>query len=330
MAGSCTLTDGKICSSLLQASAGKTFVQVGSASVKGGISCLAYGPYESLLAVGAYQGVLLIPICELNDLKKTSIRRYKIDSKPVEFPVRIRWSARRTDSNKSYLVVADAENPIAVFDATDHELIRAYREHSKDNTGIDCCPDNPTSFASSSKDCSVRLYDIRNPHSHSKIEICPFPVCGVVYNTFNTRQVGFGSTQGKYYVYDTRNLSTPYVEAKAHRKTVSTVIFLPNNELLSTAIDSTAKRWDLHKTICKVEYQGHINTRHFVGADAKGDYIALGGEDSTMRIYHKDMPDFVASIKVGGKTSSTYCCWGEENYLYVGDATGNLRVCQFS
>lgn len=46
------------------------------------------------------------------------------------------------------------------------------------------------------------------------------------------------------------------------------------------------------ETICKVEYQGHINTRHFLGADAKGDCIALRWDDSTIRIYHKDMTTF--------------------------------------
>ena len=65
-------------------------------------------------------------------------------------------------------------------------------------------------------------------------------MCGVRSNPFNLNQIAFGTAQGKYFVYDIRKLSSPYLEVKGHSRTVTSVIFVSKTEFLSMSLDSTA------------------------------------------------------------------------------------------
>lgn len=62
------------------------------------------------------------------------------------------------------------------------------------------------------------------------------------------------------------------------------------------------------------------------------DLICLGGEDSTVRIYNKENPNYIASAKLSN--NSTYICgcsWlrlkssVKEKYLVAFDNEGNMK-----
>ena len=108
---------------------------------------------------------------------------------------------------------------IDVYDTQTSHLQRSYVEHCDKVTGIDWSSREKRSFASSSKNGTVRLYDLALPHSHSTVTM-DTNVCGVRSNPFNLNQIAFGTAQGKYLVYDTRKLSSPYLEIKGHSRTV--------------------------------------------------------------------------------------------------------------
>ena len=63
-------------------------------------------------------------------------------------------------------------------------------------------------------------------------------------------------------------------------------------------MDSTAKLWDIHKTECKINYEGHNHRSYFVGVDSLESIFSLGGEDSYVRVYDKNYPNYVAIAKL--------------------------------
>ena len=134
------------------------------------------------------------------------------------------------------------------------------------------------SFVSCSKDGTIRFYDLSLPHSHTTISM-DVNVCGVHSNSFDLNQVAFGTAKGKFFIYDCRKTSSSYLEVKGHSKTVSNVIFTSKKEVLSMALDSTAKLWNVNRTVCTGNYVGHVHHTYFVGVDSTDKYIVMGGED---------------------------------------------------
>ena len=195
----------------------------------------------------------------------------------------------------NYLLISDNEGPIDIFDLQSKLLTRSYLEHSDRVTGIDWAR-NGKSFMSSSKDGTFRLYELSLAHSHTTLDMLT-GVCGVRCNQFNTNQIAFGTSKGKFFIYDMRKIAVPYLEVKGHSKTVSTVHFLSAFEILTTSVDSTTKLWDIHKTECKTNYEGHNHRSYFVGLDSLENLFSLGGEDSYLRLYDKDYPSYVAMAK---------------------------------
>ncbi len=141
----------------------------------------------------------------------------------------------------SHILVADNEGPIDVFDLHTKSLLRSYLEHGSRVTGLAWC--NGQSYVSSSADGTVRFYKLTDRHSYCTINLLA-GTCGVRISPFSTNLLAFGTTKGKYYIYDTRNTSIPYMEVKAHSENVSNVVFVSDFELLTVGTDSTAKLWD--------------------------------------------------------------------------------------
>ena len=77
------------------------------------------------------------------------------------------------------------------------------------------------------------------------------------------------------------------MEVKGHSRTVTSVIFVSETEVLSMSLDSTAKLWDVNHTVCIESYVGHVHHTYFVGVHSIEDYILIGGEDSSVRVYAK-------------------------------------------
>ena len=163
----------------------------------------------------------------------------------------------------------------------------------------------------------------------------PAGVCGVHHNPYMTNQITFGTTKGKFYIYDSRKLSVPYLEVKAHMKTVSNVVSLSEYEILSVSTDSTAKLWDVHKTVCTRKFEGHVHHNYFTGIDVWENLIALGGEDGTVRVYTKEISNHIASAQLSIQTMYICGCAWLQDYstdsskdLVAVDNHGHLHYLQ--
>ncbi|XP_011408138.1 PREDICTED: protein SPA1-RELATED 2-like [Amphimedon queenslandica] len=219
----------------------------------------------------------------------------------------------------SLMLVSDNDGPIDVFDMQRKLLVRSYLEHISRVTGLSWY--NGHSFVSSSADGTVRFYKTTDPHSHLTLNMV-VSTCGVHISPFSPHLVTFGTTQGKFYVYDIRNTATPYIEAKGHVKTVSNAIFVSKFELLTIGTDNKAKLWDLHRTVCIRSYNDNSHQTCFVGIHTLNDLIALGGEDSRVRVYNKYDSKSIVSKSLHSSSSFVCGC----TLVSIGDSAQLIAV----
>lgn len=203
----------------------------------------------------------------------------------------------------SHVIVADNDGPVDVYDIQKKSLLRSYLEHGSRVTGLTWY--EKQSFVSSSADGTVRLYDLTNRHSHFCLNLSA-GTCGAHISPFSPHLLAFGTTKGKFYIYDIRHTNTPFIEAKAHLKTVSNALFVSESELLTLGTDNTAKLWDLHRTVCTNTFEDNIHETCFVGVDSLDDFVALGGEDNFVRMYKKHASKSIVSKRLHPSTS--YIC----------------------
>ena len=255
-----------------------------------------YDKPSDLLAVTCNDQVLLI-----KNMRKQS----PFDSIESQHgcPTLITFNGINSANSPSHILVSDNEGPIDIIDMQKKVLLRSYLEHSSRVTGLSWY--DSRSFVSSSADGTVRFYTMTDCHSHHTLNMAS-GTCGVHVSPFSPHLVTFGTTKGKFYVYDTRYASRPYIEAKGHSNTVSNTIFVSEYELLTMGTDNMAKLWDLHRTVCICSYDNNAHQSCFVGVDCLNDLIALGGEDNRIRVYNKYNSKSIASKSL--HSSSSFVC----------------------
>lgn len=97
--------------------------------------------------------------------------------------------------------------------------------------------------------------------------------------------------------YDLRSPKVPFKTFNGHKKAVSYVKWLNDNEIVSASTDSSLKLWNLNKDDCEKTFSGHQNEKNFVGLSVKDDWIACGSESNTVYTYHKNSRYPVAQYK---------------------------------
>ena len=122
-------------------------------------------------------------------------------------------------------------------------------------------------------------------------------VCSVKFNPSNCYNLAFGSADHNVHYYDIRNIKTPLKVFKGHKKAVSYVKFLNNDELISASTDSQLKMWQVSSKHSIRSYLGHINEKNFVGLSSDGDYIACGSENNSLYIYYKGISEPLFKFK---------------------------------
>ncbi|CAI9776277.1 unnamed protein product [Fraxinus pennsylvanica] len=90
-------------------------------------------------------------------------------------------------------------------------------------------------------------------------------ICCVKYNPESSLYVAVGSADHHIHYYDLRNTCQPIHVFSGHKKAVSYVNFLSNNELASASTDSTLRLWDVKENLLVRTFRGHTNEKNFVG-----------------------------------------------------------------
>lgn len=199
---------------------------------------------------------------------------------------------------KNQIASSDYEGIVTVWDVTTRQSVMEYEEHEKRAWSVDFSSTDPSMLVSGSDDCKVKIWCTNQEASVLNIDM-KANVCSVKYNPGSSFFVAVGSADHHIHYYDLRNISQPLHVFSGHRKAVSYVKFLSNNELSSASTDSTLRLWDVKDNLPLCTYRGHMNEKNFVGLAVKDDYIACGSETNEVFVYHKGISKPMARHRFG-------------------------------
>ncbi|KAG8365372.1 hypothetical protein BUALT_Bualt18G0097800 [Buddleja alternifolia] len=187
---------------------------------------------------------------------------------------------------KNHIASSDYEGIVTVWDVTTRQSIMEYEEHEKRAWSVDFSRSEPSMLVSGSDDCKVKIWCTNQEASVLNIDM-KANICSVKYNPGSSYHVAVGSADHRIHYYDLRNISQPLHIFGGHRKAVSYVKFLSNNELASASTDSTLRLWDVKENLPLRVFRGHTNEKNFVGLTVNSEYLACGSETNDVFVYHK-------------------------------------------
>ncbi|KAG6420494.1 hypothetical protein SASPL_117025 [Salvia splendens] len=187
---------------------------------------------------------------------------------------------------KSHIASSDYEGIVTVWDVTTRQSVMEYEEHEKRAWSVDFSPTEPSMLVSGSDDCKVKVWCTKQEASALNIDM-KANICSVKYNPGSSVHIAVGSADHNIYYYDLRNISQPLHTLGGHRKAVSYVKFLSNNELGSASTDNTLRLWDVKENVPLRIFRGHANEKNFVGLSVNSEYLACGSETNEVYAYHK-------------------------------------------
>ncbi|XP_050105164.1 E3 ubiquitin-protein ligase COP1-like isoform X1 [Malus sylvestris] len=187
---------------------------------------------------------------------------------------------------RNHIASSDYEGVVTVWDVNTCQSMMEYEEHEKRAWSVDFSCTDPSMLVSGSDDCKVKIWCTKQEPSVLNIDM-KANICSVKYNPGSSFFVAVGSADHHIHYYDLRNISQPLHVFRGHRKAVSYVKFLSNNELASASTDSTLRLWDVKENLPLCMYRGHMNEKNFVGLAVNNEYIACGSETNELFVYHK-------------------------------------------
>nr|CAB3451209.1 unnamed protein product [Digitaria exilis] len=254
--------------------------------------------------------------------------------------------------SKNVIASSDYEGIVTVWDVQTRQSVMEYEEHEKRAWSVDFSRTEPSMLVSGSDDCKVcennvvllnllflkvKVWCTKQEASVINIDM-KANICSVKYNPGSSFYVAVGSADHYIHYFDLRNPSAPVHIFGGHKKAVSYVKFLSNNELASASTDSTLRLWDV-KDNCPVRtFRGHKNEKNFVGLSVNNEYIACGSETNEVFVYHKAISKpaashrFVSSdVDDADDDPSSYfisaVCWKSDSpTMLTANSQGTIKV----
>ncbi|CAN1843394.1 E3 ubiquitin-protein ligase COP1 [Linum perenne] len=238
---------------------------------------------------------------------------------------------------KNHIASSDYEGIVTVWDVTTRQSVMEYEEHEKRAWSVDFSRTEPSMLVSGSDDCKVKVWCTKQEASVLNIDM-KANICCVKYNPGSSNFIAVGSADHHIHYYDLRNISQPLHVFSGHKKAVSYVKFLSNNELASASTDSTLRLWDVQDNVPVRTFRGHTNEKNFVGLTVNSEYIACGSETNDVFVYHKEISKPVTSHRFGssemddpdedaGSYFISAVCWKSDSpTMLTANSQGTIKV----
>ncbi|PON41651.1 Guanine nucleotide-binding protein, beta subunit [Parasponia andersonii] len=238
---------------------------------------------------------------------------------------------------KNHIASSDYEGIVTVWDVNTRQSVMEYEEHEKRAWSVDFSHTEPTRLVSGSDDCKVKVWCTNQEASVLNIDM-KANICCVKYNPRSGNHIAVGSADHHIHYYDLRNVSQPLHVFSGHKKAVSYVKFLSNNELASASTDSTLRLWDVKENMPVRTFRGHTNEKNFVGLSVNSEYIACGSETNEVFVYHKEISKPVTWHRFGSPDlddtedeAASYfisaVCWKNESpTMLTANSQGTIKV----
>ncbi|XP_058790586.1 E3 ubiquitin-protein ligase COP1-like [Phymastichus coffea] len=198
--------------------------------------------------------------------------------------------------HKGILASSDYEGTVTIWDAITGQRTKVFHEHEKRCWSIDFNNVDTRLIASGSDDARVKLWSLNVDHSVASLE-AKANVCCVKFNPRSSCHLAFGSADHCVHYYDLRSMKEALCIFKGHKKAVSYVKFVNEQEIVSASTDSQLKMWNINNPYCLRSFVGHINEKNFVGLATDGDYVACGSENNSLYVYYKGLTKQLFSYK---------------------------------
>ncbi|KAL4191633.1 hypothetical protein AMTRI_Chr07g81560 [Amborella trichopoda] len=116
------------------------------------------------------------------------------------------------------------------------------------------------------------------------------PVCSIEFSPACHPLIAIGSADKNVYLYDVRALGAgPLAILKGHARAVSYVRFLGEGSVVSAGVDGCLKLWDISELRVVRTFEGHSNTKNFVGLSVwrTGGLLGCGSESNEVYVYDR-------------------------------------------
>jgi len=190
-------------------------------------------------------------------------------------------------ADEGRLVTAEYAGGLALWDLGAGRQALRLGGHDKRVWSVDFSHHDANVLVTGSDDGTARVWDLRAPMAPQGQASVGANVLSVACSPGPAFRVAMGSASHSLRIADLRNLSVPELThtLSGHSKAISYVRFPDPDHVLSASTDSTLKLWSLRSSECVRTYQGHKNTRNFVGLSVSASHIATGSEADEVVVY---------------------------------------------
>uniref|UniRef100_A0A914IAJ2 RING-type domain-containing protein n=1 Tax=Globodera rostochiensis TaxID=31243 RepID=A0A914IAJ2_GLORO len=200
--------------------------------------------------------------------------------------------------NKQMLASSDYDGTVQLWDTASAKCTRTFDEHEKRCWTVQFNSIDPHLMASGSDDGKVKLWSVMCPQSLCAID-AKVNVCCVYFSPKSRDQLVFGSSDHCVHLYDLRQMAKPLNIFRGHRKAVSYVKYVNENEVISASTDSNLRLWDVNTGKCLQIMRGHQNEKNFVGLATDGTHVICGSENNQLYLYYKAIDEPMLSFDFG-------------------------------